>query len=317
MEIVATSYWREVISVVYHVPFFLGHLMLPGFAYFIRDWSKLHLALSFYCVVLLSYFWAIPESPRWLLATNHVDEAIYVLETAAKCNKLPHEPIEANIISYKQSIVTDPSVKVRSGNAWDLLRTPNMRKKTLCMCYLWFVCGMCFFGVTVYTGLLAGNIFVNVAATAVIELPATIICVFAMQIYGRKRPLMAVNLMSGIALICIAFVPEDNVKLIVTLVAIGIIGMSIAFIIVYLFAGEIFPTVIRTVGIAVCSMSARIGSMSAPFVNQLASTAFWLPPVIFGIVALLGVFCTLMLPETKDAELPETIEDGEVFGKND
>lgn len=41
----------------------------------------------------------------------------------------------------------------------------------------------------------------------------------------------------------------------------------------------------------------------------------WLPPVIFGIGPLLGAVLCFLLPETMNCKLPETIEDGENFGK--
>lgn len=41
----------------------------------------------------------------------------------------------------------------------------------------------------------------------------------------------------------------------------------------------------------------------------------WLPPVIFGIGPIIGAALCLLLPETMNCELPETIEDGENFGK--
>jgi hypothetical protein len=40
-----------------------------------------------------------------------------------------------------------------------------------------------------------------------------------------------------------------------------------------------------------------------------------LPPVIFGIGPIIGAILCLLLPETMNCELPETIEDGENFGK--
>lgn len=53
----------------------------------------------------------------------------------------------------------------------------------------------------------------------------------------------------------------------------------ISFPTVYLYAGELFPTVIRNVAIGLASMIARIGSMIAPFVaSGLSDTAHWLPP---------------------------------------
>ncbi|EFX75980.1 hypothetical protein DAPPUDRAFT_249578 [Daphnia pulex] len=42
----------------------------------------------------------------------------------------------------------------------------------------------------------------------------------------------------------------------------------------------------------------------------------FLPLTILGILALIGAIVGLMLPETLGAILPETIEDGESFGKD-
>lgn len=51
----------------------------------------------------------------------------------------------------------------------------------------------------------------------------------------------------------------------------GIVGMSVSFTTVYLFSGELFPTVVRNIGIGTSSMCARVGSMLAPFVVSLVS----------------------------------------------
>lgn len=40
-----------------------------------------------------------------------------------------------------------------------------------------------------------------------------------------------------------------------------------------------------------------------------------LPLIIFGILALIGGCVSLVLPETLNKQLPETIEDGERFGR--
>lgn len=86
-------------------------------------------------------------------------------------------------------------------------------------------------------------------------------------------------------------------------------------------------------------MLARVGSMIAPFIaTGLSDTAHWLPPLVFGIVPLIGAGLTLFLPgqchppftysrvnlindflclETRGCQLPETIEDGENFGKKE
>lgn len=62
-------------------------------------------------------------------------------------------------------------------------------------------------------------------------------------------------------------------------------------------------------------MAARIGSMVAPFIAGLSTTYHWLPPVIFGVASLAGMCLLFFLPETNGAPLPETLQDGENFGK--
>jgi hypothetical protein len=47
-------------------------------------------------------------------------------------------------------------------------------------------------------------------------------------------------------------------------------------------------------------MTARIGSMIAPFVAAgLNETAHWLPPVIFGAIPIIGAVLVLFLPGEK------------------
>lgn len=87
--------------------------------------------------------------------------------------------------------------------------------------------------------------------------------------------------------------------------------MSISFATVYLYAGELFPTVVRNSGVGLASTVARIGSMVAPFVATLSHTSAWLPPLAFGIVPLIGAALCIVLPDTRGRKLPDTLEEGE------
>jgi Sugar (and other) transporter len=166
MEIVGVK-WRELISVLYQIPFNLGHITLPLFAYFLRDWHHLQFAISIPSVFFISYYWLIPESPRWLFTVGRVDESVKVLEKAAKCNKLPTDNIRGNL----ELIHSSKAEQRATGNFLDLFRTRNMLVKTICMNFNWFVCGMCFFGVSQYVGQTGGNVFKNVALSALSGIP--------------------------------------------------------------------------------------------------------------------------------------------------
>ena len=58
-----------------------------------------------------------------------------------------------------------------------------------------------------------------------------------------------------------------------------------------------------------------IGGIICPYINMLDETWRPLPLIIYGILAFSGGILSLLLPETLNKELPETIEDGETFAK--
>ncbi|KAK5637823.1 hypothetical protein RI129_000197 [Pyrocoelia pectoralis] len=151
-----------------------------------RDWHHIQLAITLPCLLLLSYYWIVPESPRWLL----------------------------------------------KGHFFDLFRRRNIRIRTICISVNWFVCGMCFYGGVQYIGQLGGNSFINITISALFQYQWNVW-------YGY----------------------------IITTV--------------YIYSAELFPTIIRNRGVAICSISARIGSMITPFIVGLAVIKPWLPSVNF------------------------------------
>ena len=110
-------------------------------------------------------------------------------------------------------------------------------------------------------------------------------------------------------------VPDNMNWLIVILAMCGKLAITASYGTIYIFSAEQFPTVIRNVGMGTASMSARIGGILAPYINLLSGVWKPFPMIIFGVLAFTGGLLSLFLPETLNKALPETIEDGENFGK--
>lgn len=314
MEIIGASK-RELISILYQIPFNLGHASLPLLSYFLRDWRWFNLSYSSFSAVYLVYIWLCIESPRWLFTTGRLERAIPLLEKIAKANKMPTERIRPEIEEAYRTMSSKGTPQKR--NLFDLFRTPNLRKKSIIMSYQWLnVCAV-YFGVSQYISKLAGNIFLNVAIGGFLSVPGTILCVFMTKYLGRRLTLIISNCISSFGLLVIAMFNDLNPALVVTFATIGLVGGAITFPNVYLYAGEIFPTVVRSNGVGMCSFFGRVGSMVAPFISELAGMFYFLPPLIFGVISLVAAFLTIFLPETRGFALPETIEDGENFGKKE
>ncbi|KFP79072.1 Solute carrier family 22 member 13, partial [Apaloderma vittatum] len=73
----------------------------------------------------------------------------------------------------------------------------------------------------------------------------------------------------------------------------------------YIYAAELFPTVIRQTGVGLCSTMARVAGVIAPLMLLLSQYHRAIPMAIFGSVpVVVGVLCFL-LPETRGADLAD------------
>ena len=65
---------------------------------------------------------------------------------------------------------------------------------------------------------------------------------------------------------------------------IGFLSMSAAFAILFIYTGEMFPTVIRSSCFAICSLGGRIGCWVSPQINKLGTIFPGLNGVLFTIL---------------------------------
>ncbi|CAG0878578.1 unnamed protein product [Darwinula stevensoni] len=60
MEVVGCK-WRSTIGIAFCFPFSIGYMMLAGFAYFLRDWYNLQIAITIPSVLTASYWWCVTK----------------------------------------------------------------------------------------------------------------------------------------------------------------------------------------------------------------------------------------------------------------
>ncbi|CAG2176735.1 unnamed protein product, partial [Oppiella nova] len=89
-------------------------------------------------------------------------------------------------------------------------------------------------------------------------------------------------------------------------------GVNSAWNVISVHGSELYPTVLRVRGLGVASVIGRIGSISAPFMKNLAATTgLSLVMTLYGTLTCVGAVLGLFLPETKGREIPDTIEEAE------
>ncbi|XP_016941857.1 organic cation transporter protein [Drosophila suzukii] len=312
MEIVGPKK-REVVAILYQLPFNIGHASLAVFAYFIREWRWYQFSITIFSAVFVIYIWLVPESPRWLFTTGRLDKSIKILEKIAKCNRAPTETIRPEIEAAYATLAARQPVK--KGTMLDLFRTPYLRIKTICMANNWLVVCMVYYGTAQYVSKLGGDIFISNLIAAVVGIPGTCLCVIMTKYLGRKKTLLLSNGCSAVGLLLLAALSTQGEVVQVACATIGLFGASVTFPNVYLYGAELFPTVVRSSGVGLCSMIGRVGSIVAPLICDLDAYALWIAPLIFGLFSVLSMVGTIFIPETRGTLLPETLEDGENFGR--
>lgn len=82
------------------------------------------------------------------------------------------------------------------------------------------------------------------------------------------------------------------------------------------YAAEVLPTVVRAQGVALIHIMGYVASIIAPFVVYLGVVSPVLPLLVLGVLGIFGGMMCLLLPETLDKDLPQTLQDGENFGSD-
>lgn len=302
---------RVLVGVLAQAFYTLGYFMAAFLAYGIESWRWLQITMTVPALLFIPYYWVVPESSRWLITKGRTAEARVILETAAKANK--KEVSEEMILQALE--MSKASKDGGKGNYFDLFRYPNLRRKTLNLYFNWFVNSGVYYGLSLNTGNLGGNDYINFIISGAVELPAHAITIYLLDRVGRRLPLCSFLVLGGLALLSTMFIPKDLPWLLVVFAMFGKLCITASYAIIYVLTAEIFPTVVRNVGVGSSSMIARIGGALAPYINLLGDTWKPLPLLIFGSLALAAGIFSLLLPETLGRRLPETIEDGENFGR--
>uniref|UniRef100_A0A8C6UQZ9 Solute carrier family 22 member 3 n=1 Tax=Neogobius melanostomus TaxID=47308 RepID=A0A8C6UQZ9_9GOBI len=269
-EIVGVEF-RRTVGVVYQMFFSVGILILPLLAYYITDWRWLQVVITVPYILFLSYYWFIPESPRWLLSQNKKDKAIEITEAMAKENGMT--------LSKQIETLTDDNANT-TVSFMDLIRTPKMRKHTFILSYNWFTSAVVYQGLIMRLGILGGNVYIDFLISGLVEFPAAFLILFTIERIGRRLPFAVANFVAGASCFITACIPDSMFWFKTAVACIGRLCITMTFEMVVFVNTELYPTFVS------CPSSFLVRSL-----------------------AILAGGLVLLLPETRGVPLPDTIDD--------
>uniref|UniRef100_A0A667ZEX2 Solute carrier family 22 member 13b n=1 Tax=Myripristis murdjan TaxID=586833 RepID=A0A667ZEX2_9TELE len=275
----------------------VGLMILSGVAYLIRNWRILQLVLfSPLLLVLVIFYWLLPESARWLMTQGRKEELQKEIRRAARVNRR----------KVSQALLEQLQVEVSSnkGSMLDIFRISYLRKRALIMN---FVC-LVYYGLSMNVGDFGLDIYLTQFTFGVVELPAYVGSLALIQHFGRRICQAGFLLIAGGACLVVPAVPKDLPGLITVMASLGKFAASASFAIVFVYTAELYPTFLRQNGIGLNSMCGRVAGIIAPLIRLLDVYHHSIPMLLYGIIPLSAGGLCFFLPETLHVGLQDHAE---------
>ncbi|KAL0870381.1 hypothetical protein ABMA27_005391 [Loxostege sticticalis] len=302
-------------NTIINVLYVFGLMTLSGLSWYLQNWRLLLRIVYTPALLVFSYLWILNESVRWLLSKGRTDEAVAILNKAAKMNKVElSEELLAPLYDEDKVPLQEKEEVVEGDRGSSMflkvVKSSIIRKRLIVCSFLWITCTFVYYGLSINSVSLAGNKYVNFMLVAFVEIPANFACFLVLDRFGRKRTLITTYVLSACLCISLTFLPKDQKWLSLVIYLSGKFSITVAYSSVYIYVSEVFPTNVRQSLLAVCSSLGRVGSTLAPLTQLLAQ-----PTIFFGSLALAASVLVFTLPETINLPLPDTIEEAEQLSR--
>ena len=143
------------------------------------------------------------------MAHGRFSEADLILQRAAKMNNkdLPiHWFKELEEEEYNR---IKNNEKKRKYNFFDLVRTPSIRKRTIAIFFCWPICSMLYYGISMNSNFLGGDLYWTFIFGGLSEIPACILTYLLLDRIGRKAILVSGFFIASFTMVSSLIINKD------------------------------------------------------------------------------------------------------------
>jgi nitrate/nitrite transporter NarK len=141
--------------------------------------------------------------------------------------------------------------------------------KTFLITLNWFANETVYLGLSYYGPSLGKNPPLSFFLSSLVELPSYVFCWYVMDRFGRRWPMCLLMILGGMSCVITVLLPENSETETLVLYLISKSMICGSFLIIYPFAGELYPTQARGVGIGFSSYVGGLGLIIIPFITYL------------------------------------------------
>jgi len=258
-------------------------------------------------VMLLAGRWGTPESPRWLVSKNRIEEALVIMKKVYGPNATV-EALEQSPEKTRYSKLFEKGYLSRtlfSGLYWS--------------CHILPLYAIYTFGPAILESLHLGHGKQALLGDSVISFVFILGCIPAMLLIesvGRRPLIIWSFVFMTLGMLILGVFPDAPVWVIMTGFAIYALAAGGPGILEWIYPNELFPTEVRASAVGVATGISRIGACLGTFAlpHWLSTWGIGTTMLIMTAVTFAGlIICIVMAPETKGMTLSQA---GAISPKN-
>lgn len=199
---------------------------------------------------------------------GRTQEAKEVLQRAARFNnkELPADLDKMILINKTENSREEPSIL--------MLFKGYLLKRTICLFAAWFTLTIGYYGLLLNIGKLGlGNLHNSSMILAVVEVPAIAVSIPILLKAGRRIPIFITFLVCALA--CIAFellsISFTGGWYMIACLMLGKFAIGATNMMLPIFTAELYPTIIRNLGVGASQVSAGLALICIPHLWELVS----------------------------------------------
>lgn len=316
-------------------------------------WRWLLGAASIPVAISFGLVWWLPESPRWLVRRNRLDEARLILLDAARQNRVTLPPFRLVSKGDDRRVSADAPPRLQIAQLFH----PVLRRVTLTMWFIWPISVIAYYGIVLLTTSvfeaeargercadetmttltstamsmalatdmpaaapvyarcvkLSVTDFVSIMVESSFEVPGVLITVLLIDRIGRRRTAAIEYAIMGVCLLLM--IPCFG-----RVVETGVLAVARAMIIgafqcAYVYTPEVYPVDLRATALGTAMSVSRVGAMGAPFLAQyLAAESLLATFLVFAALLFAAAIAWYSLPfETTGLRMFESMSDVKTF----
>ncbi|XP_043580457.1 carcinine transporter-like isoform X4 [Bombus pyrosoma] len=311
LEYMAVSKRTLVVNIAFGVYFAVASTILPWIAYYIANWRYFTYVTAMPLLSVAITPWILPESARWYVSNGMMDKVVEKLRRIARINRRnPDSRIYDIFVSNMEA-----SDKIQeSATLLDLFKTPRLARNTILLVAFWCFTVISFDGHVYSLKLIQSSVFVSFSIACATELPAGLLLALLLDRWGRRLCGFLTLAMTCVLSIAELMLHSMLAKLVMSVLSRFCLNMAANVGLQY--AAELLPTPVRSQGVSFIHIFGIVAHSLAPYITDSAAIWEGFPMMIISTVSFFGAALVLFLPETVGQNLPQTIKQGEEFGRD-